>query len=374
MDTAIGRLTTSWVTDYLPFLAAHIVAGNFVTQPRAGFVLYNVTDAIMATDVSSWLTRWLVAQPITYTSSLIRLKVEKRRVPGHLRVMGLMLGLAGLAIPLLLTAAQRDWWGVANSVAMTATVCVRQGMVTMLCQSMDDSLEDQSYKVDDNVKVFLTLPQGTAVTVLGPRSIIVNCLLTDPKPSSPSLYLLLRIIGWIAFGIHVIALVMATLPSQILAVALLLTATVLKACRVGDRLYTIGSRLTLDFEAGDSSWTRRSAYARLSLTGEEEATMRHWSLMPLESNRVWWQRYRELEKTQGPQIKLAFGSAASHVLLTNVWKLDTVQIHKPKTLLPMRKVLNMDFVTQRTAVAPQTFHSTPLAERFLPLRTLSKGP
>lgn len=293
MDTAVGRLTSSWVTDWLPFFSAYTVAGDQFTQPLPGFVLYNLTDGIVATDVSSWLTRWLLTEPITYTASVITLRAERPvPSPGYLRALSMFFGATWLTVLVVLGFAQKDYWSVANSLAMAATVGSRQGMVRLLRHAYDLALKDISGEMKDQIKVFLTLPNGKAVTILGPRMAVIECLLTESKPR-PSLYLGLRGICWAGFGVHVIALGMSTLFSQILAVVLLLSSTLLRVYGVGDNPSAIGLCLSVELEKGDPTWTRRPAYVRLEMTTEEEESMVHWNLMPQKSNESWWQRCRD---------------------------------------------------------------------------------
>jgi hypothetical protein len=295
MDPAIGRLTGSWVTDWLPVLAPHVVAGNQIVPSRPGFTLYNLTDGVVATDVSSWFTRWLITEPITYTASVIKLRVDGDRAPrfpAYLRASALSIGIIWLATLVVLATAQMDPWGVVNGFAMAASVGIRQGMICLLRRSVDTEARKAAEQPGDSVKIFLTLPNGNAVTVYGPRMAVVGCLLTNPKPPA-NIYLGLRILGWTAFGVHVIAIGMSTLVNQLLAVALLLFSTLLKAYRVGDISSIIGSRLVIDFEAGNPHWNRRPAYIQLRMTEQEENSMVSWNLLPQRSNRYWWGLYKD---------------------------------------------------------------------------------
>jgi len=71
LDIAIGRLVTNHFTEYLPLLGAYIIAGESITKPIPGFVLYNITDGICATDVTGWFARWLMCQKLSPSSSTI---------------------------------------------------------------------------------------------------------------------------------------------------------------------------------------------------------------------------------------------------------------------------------------------------------------
>jgi hypothetical protein len=52
-------------TEYLPLLAAFVVAGNHFTTEQPGFVIYNLTDGITSTELKGWFTRWLMSPTVT---------------------------------------------------------------------------------------------------------------------------------------------------------------------------------------------------------------------------------------------------------------------------------------------------------------------
>lgn len=52
MSTSIGNLAYSWATDWVPVLGSYAVTNDEIAAPEPGFVLYNITDGIMATDVA----------------------------------------------------------------------------------------------------------------------------------------------------------------------------------------------------------------------------------------------------------------------------------------------------------------------------------
>lgn len=65
MKMAVGRLVQSRFTEWLPLLGAYTVANNQITETWQGLVLYNITDAVMPTDVSAWFARWVLSHDIT---------------------------------------------------------------------------------------------------------------------------------------------------------------------------------------------------------------------------------------------------------------------------------------------------------------------
>ena len=305
---SLGRLTTSWITEWVPLLSAYTVANNQITQPQSGFVLYNITDGIVATDICGWFTRWLLSYPISYAATTITLQARNPIISHGRRNIAIMLG-AMTTFPLLILACfMRDWWGVTNTFAVMVSILVRQRIISELRKSVDKAVKDISHDQGEQVKIFITLPDGKAVTLYGPRTTVVDCILTDPRPSNPLVYSALRLIAWAAFGTHAITLGMATLINQIFCVCTLIACTVLMTWKVGDNPSVVGTRLGLEVDTGDVSWTRSKAYARLALTENEEEYMVNWNLFPQRKNEVWWNSYRRKEEfmrvAQNPQDQL----------------------------------------------------------------------
>ncbi|RSL42196.1 hypothetical protein CEP51_016503, partial [Fusarium floridanum] len=303
VNRSIGNLVQSWVTEYLPVLGTHIIASNDIVAPIPGFVLYNITDGIVATDITPWFARWLQSYPLTYTATTITLRVDGKPMPYIQHSISLVLGVLTFAPLVILTIIMGDGWGIADFTAILITVAVRQLLLRELRSSIDRAIDNLEDARDGNVKVFLTLPDGRAVTILGPRMVVVNVLLTDPHSSRPRFYLALRLLAWLAFGAHAISLGMSTLFHQILAVIALLLGTFLAGSHVGDRNAFIGQRLRLDVDLGDPTWTRSSAYARFNLTEAEEQSMSKWNLFPQRSNTFWLENKKLLDSISTTAIK-----------------------------------------------------------------------
>lgn len=53
IDQAVGRLARNRFTSCLPLLGAYKIAGNDIVKPIPGFTLYNITDGILATDLTA---------------------------------------------------------------------------------------------------------------------------------------------------------------------------------------------------------------------------------------------------------------------------------------------------------------------------------
>ena len=111
MNTSIGNLTHSWATTWLPVLGSYAVANDEIAAPEPGFVLYNITDGIMATDVAAWFTRWLMSSPLTYTATVIRLKVDGRPRSSLNTFTSIAIGLITTGCLLTLAILTHVLWG-----------------------------------------------------------------------------------------------------------------------------------------------------------------------------------------------------------------------------------------------------------------------
>lgn len=293
MDTAIGNLSPSYATEYLPVLGSYTVAKDDFAASQPGFVLYNLTDGIVTTDVSAWFTRWLMSSPLTYTSTIIRLKRDGRSWPWLLTLGSFSVAWNVLTLPLLVALNTSDVWGMTNVAVMAAAVLVRQLMISQRRSFIDRTIEESHDEPNSEVKLFLTLPNGKAVTVLAPRNLVMNCILTDSRPTDPCYYYLLRIICWVLLAAQFVTLSMSSLPVQIISICVLLLGTYLTAIHFTTEPEYIGSRLRLETDHRDASWSRSHVYARLDMTKDEEDAMVNWSLLPQRSNKFWWDRYEK---------------------------------------------------------------------------------
>ncbi|KAK5726247.1 hypothetical protein LTR17_012867 [Elasticomyces elasticus] len=298
MDLAVGRLSRNRYTENLPLLGSYIVANNAIRKPKLGFTIYNITDGIMATDVTPWFARWLLCAKLSYCHSTLVIstasKPGKVSRPAQLAPLAIAVVITGSL--LLLAAVTNDWWGFANGISMLVSVVVRRLIVAELCQAIDIQLESVFQDPPDMVKCFCTLPDGTSLTLITQRKLVVNCLLTEPRPPNRRLFEHARTWGWIAFSCHVITLGMACLFNQILSVVVMLLSTILVARNFGDDEIRIGSRLELRLLESKIPGFRSAAYARLGLDAKEEASMRQWNMFPHESNDFWWSQYRKYQR------------------------------------------------------------------------------
>ncbi|MCJ1370639.1 hypothetical protein MMC20_001852 [Loxospora ochrophaea] len=192
-----------------------------------------------------------------------------------------------------------DWWGFANCVSMIISILVRIIVVRENQKALDAAAEGALAKTADPVKTWWTLPDGNAVTISVPRGIVMDCLLTTPRPPNLRFYNAARSFGWAAFAVHVVSLGMAALFSQLLTVVLLLTATVMVARETFEDNLHVGSRLEFQRTDFPGKEFRAAALARLNLTDEEVNSMVTWSFFPHTSNELWWDRYYKCKKDYG---------------------------------------------------------------------------
>ena len=78
VNQSIGTLQRRRFTEYLPLLAAFIVAGDRFNSEQPGFALYNITDGITTTELKGWFTRWLTAQKIRTGTTVFRWHVREK--------------------------------------------------------------------------------------------------------------------------------------------------------------------------------------------------------------------------------------------------------------------------------------------------------
>lgn len=305
VDSAIGRLVGNPWVEYLPLLGAFVVAGNRFVQPVPGLVLYNISDGIMATDVSGWLARWLTKQQLHWnTTTYIWGSRQRVRSSWQEHVQALVIGIVLNVGLLVLTILVRDWFGFANTVALIISVMVRQYMLQQNKSFLDKVARDLRGWQSEFVKVFCLLPDGRAVTIFAARGLVRRAFLTTPRPYRSLLYRVCRVIGWIAFGFHVICIGQATLFIQILTVVIMVTATMICVLGVGSDEYQIGRSIHVHLVNTNGIEDRRTlTYARLGLSDDEDRSMLAWSLFPQRSNEGWWHDYQQLKESQASQEK-----------------------------------------------------------------------
>jgi len=296
LDLSLGSLVRNRLTEFLPLLAPFLVAGNNIVSSIPGFAVYNITDGILATDVAGWFARWLLCQKLTWNSTEMRVEIDFKRVYRlENSASELVLGVLGISSIVALPILTGDWFGLVNAVSIVLSVLVRLVVVTQNRIAVDCAALAGFEFSEEFIKTFWTIPNGRAVTIYIPRGVLISCLLTTPHPPNPRIYTAARVIGWAAFGCHIIMLGMTTLVNQILTVVVLVTATILASRQIGADQFHLASRLNINrFDHPDPHDSRTSAYVRLNLSATEERKCVAWSLLPHESNQQWWRKYRTL--------------------------------------------------------------------------------
>lgn len=299
---SMSRLVQSGFVEYLPLLAPQIIADNTITNGVPGFTLFNITDGILATDLSAWWTRWLTCQDVNWNTTVLDVSSEKRMRPlvtirWILMLLGnVLINVAIITVPVLL----KDWYGFAASVSLVMTIVAR----AYILQSLRSSIDRCVLKADkqmDLVKLFLTLPSGKAVIIHTTRGIATEILLTEPQPKLIYLYRFFQWVDWISLGVLVVTLGSASLPLQIILIGIVLISTFVVVQRFGCDERHVGRRLVISSRTSVQQEDRRSsAYLNLNLSMEEEMAMISWHLIPMKYNTFWWNRY-ENEKRKANQ-------------------------------------------------------------------------
>jgi hypothetical protein len=337
LDSTIGQLFSPCAIEMLPLLAPFVVTNNGFMKPIAGVTLYNITDGILATDVSGWVARWLLNRDMSWNSATLIIsacppfrtesRIRSGRLEGRVKiskpyrlwtsrllrvfslgrnqVTSIAMGLASMLPVLLMPIFQEDWFGLVNAIALLMTVATRILAVRLNRKAVFLSVAEglgTSDRGREMVKLAITLPGGRFVTVYCQRGIVKHTIMTAPRPEPWNNKLVLGI-SWIALSCHLVSIGMATLIDQMICIVALVASTLLYvALAQGARGKTNGGVV---FRLGDGPggmlWRlsqahedgRSAAYARLAMTEDEERTMCNWHLFPAKSNHIWWEKYYE---------------------------------------------------------------------------------
>jgi hypothetical protein len=263
MNQSISSLARCRFTEYLPLLAAHMIAQNGITKPIPGFVLYNITDGITAHGVASWFCRWALAQTFSWYSSVWCLSNRSNRTARVRAAVSVVVAVLVINPLLILAVLSGDWYALTNALSILIAILCRAIIVGENHEAVNAATiatRDQEW-ARQYMKTILKIPNGRIVTMYAPRGIITNVLLTIPQPPRARLYLLVRRLAWLGFGVHVISIGMSALVNQILVVAVLLVSTVLVASRVCCDETSIGSELGIKrFDEIEGKESRSRAY------------------------------------------------------------------------------------------------------------------
>jgi hypothetical protein len=294
-----ARLVPNPFAEYLPLLASHIFADNSVGENLPGFTLYNVTDGIKATDLSSWFSRWLSCQQFGWQETTLHIE-DAKKSRRKSRIWYISVGFACLlnCFFIVFPSILGDWYGFASATGLVITILVRTYVLYASRRSLDNLVEQADKESTDSVKLIITLPNGKIVSVRTTRGITVKCLLTEAQPENRKLHLLARAINWVSFAVHAVTLGMASLCIQLILVVSILVASVLTIQQVGCDESLVGRRLEIKRHDDVKINRRAKAYCKLELNTQEEESMTKWDLFPSESNKIWWERYRILQANE----------------------------------------------------------------------------
>ncbi|KAK4960566.1 hypothetical protein LTR10_003462 [Elasticomyces elasticus] len=353
VNQSVGMLQRRRLTEYLPLLAAFVVAGDRFNDDQAGFSLYNLTDGIHSTELKGWFTRWLSLQKINNATTVFHWDVLEKSGSEAFSAQGYTAILISLVcvVPLLAcTVLIGDWFGVGNAASIVASIVVRASLLSMRRHSIDalaKSHEDQraafvsSTDFDhseiekgldrtttakalhragsaptpaDPVKLLATRADGKLVTLYVRRSILPT-MVRDVNLFHPRVYHSIRWLGWAAFGAHICILGMSSLFTQIYTVSLLVACTWLLCSNLDiDVGRTPQPQVAID--GTGSVWhstsltahigvrqedpagvdRRMLAFARLRPTERQEMMLKHWSLLPFEGSGSWYADYNDAKE------------------------------------------------------------------------------
>ena len=265
LNLYIGRLVRSRWLEYMPLLGAFVIAGDRFKDKRPSFNMYNISDGITTTDLSSWFTRWMIAQDFELTRSIVYWEAMGKPQlwwPFHATAGVVSFGLMGMLIAM--TVLSRDFYGLANAIAIVISVLVRAQVLqanrsaidrivvnsTPFLEKLEQAEADKGtrekpqaveagagtydkFRSPNVAKVLIVMCDSKVVTMFAPKHLLIPVFVRNPQPHTPWLYDFSRWIGWGAFAIHVLAIGSAELAAQIFTVALLILSTILTCWKVG---------------------------------------------------------------------------------------------------------------------------------------------
>jgi hypothetical protein len=322
VNKSIGRLVQSRYTKFLPLLGAYIMANDQFTTMASGFHLYNVTDAIITTSLSAWLTRWLNSQDLrmstaVYECSVAPEKTQMSKLSGTKtwwNLLAAIIGSVAIGGSLVIAILMRDWWALANALSMAMSVIVRYRLVQENVNALDRAVLDACYGRSDidnshgdleKVKLLITLADGRMVTMYAPRGLVLEGFTKRLRILRPRFYAYTKAFGWFVFGIHVLTLGQAEFVNQIYAVSLLVLSTWATAKGLGCNESIITDHISAEPVADDhpTADKRMWAYIKLNCSQVEEESLAYWGLLPRKANEKWWEIFKDSEKKWKEQHK-----------------------------------------------------------------------
>jgi hypothetical protein len=329
VNGSVGHLQRRRYTEYLPLLAAFVIAGNRFTTEQPGFVIYNLTDGITSTELKGWFTRWLMSQ--TVNNATTELVWQPRQKHTHTkRSIAPTIAFLLVAPLLVCTILIGDWYGVGNAGAIIISIFTRVYLLWHLRGARDEVAKPPKDTQPPYLLKTLCIirSDGKMINCRAPASVLYT-FTNDCEVKHKVFYKMARRLGWLALGVHMCILGMCTLFTQIYTVILLVLST---WALCSDFDFDIGRtplgpknpdeftkreskipfngdwdvkktdhpkwKKSTDEKSPDSiKWDRRQvAWARIQPTVQEETMMKRWNLLPYEENTSWWEAYEKLKR------------------------------------------------------------------------------
>lgn len=225
VNQSVGTLQHRRYTEYLPLLAVSVIAGDRFVAEQPGFVLYNLTDGIVSTELKGWFTRWLMSQRVNNATTVLVWEKHKQSRSGKDLVAPVLSFM--LVTPLLVIATLiGDWCEVGNAAAIIISILTRVYLLSQRRHARDAHAAAPKDGRKENPKKTLCIirSDGKMITCKAPKSVL-QTFVKNSEVKRPKVYLYTRWLCWLALGIHVCMLGMCSLLTQIYTVSLLTLST-----------------------------------------------------------------------------------------------------------------------------------------------------
>ena len=358
VNQSVGTLHHRRYTEYLPLLAAFVIAGDRFVAEQPGFVLYNLTDGITSTELQGWLTRWIMSQKVNNATTVLEWKPNPKSKKSWRDSVAPILSFILVAPLLVITVLVGDWYGVGNAAAIIISILTRIYLLSQRRHARDktagvpkvakDLEEKNSGKACDADAVApkdanaeppkilcIIRSDGKMVTCKVPGSVL-DTFVKHSEVSQETFYHVARWICWLALGVHMCILGMCSLFTQIYTVFLLVLSTWwftsdfpwdIRRQKEENVEHAPGSsvfRLPFNrnwtveqidhprFIDGKASDKRQYAWARQNLDAGAEEALKAWNLFPIDAkNKDWLKNYHALKESLRADEKSAATSTQS---------------------------------------------------------------
>jgi hypothetical protein len=318
VNQSVGTLQHRRFTEYLPLLAAFVIAGDRFVAEQPGFVLYNLDDGITSTELKGWFTRWLMSQDVNNATTVLEWqKPDKAR--GLEKAFAPALSCVSVMPLLVITVLVGDWYGVGNAVAIIISVLTRVYLLSKRRHARDEAAVPKEGKPNEMKRLCIIRSDGKMITCIVPKSVLLTFVNQGPV-HRPKFYHCARWVCWLALGVHMCILGMCSLVTQIYTVLLLVLSTWWftsdffwdigreKLKPTGDETSVFNIPFNEDWRVKQTNYAKKNApgpndrrliaWARLLLNEKDEGAMFRWNLFPIkEQSSAWWADYQEAKES-----------------------------------------------------------------------------